>query len=245
MTSSSKLVVDQWIRMTVSADGKTEIGQVKAINGDNHIITTMSGFDLTAKTAQLRRAVLIVLDLNGVLVHRTKGKSVQVRPHVKEFLQFLIKNFVVAVWSSCIPANGEAIVEKCFGNLKKRLQFCWFREECTPHPTPDNPYGTIKDLTKIWSKFPNSFSETNTIIIDDSPEKCSHPKNAFCPYTYGGLKEGSDDNLMQVMQVLRQVLDADSLEPVRLAMTLSAPPTHCREEDEDDAEVAPVTFETK
>jgi hypothetical protein len=45
-----------------------------------------------------------------------------------------------------------------------------------------------KSLAKVFYKYP-SFNETNTILIDDSPEKCphAHRKNALHPPSISGI----------------------------------------------------------
>lgn len=231
---------DQWVRVLVSSSGKSEIGKLKSIDGESAVVETGSGFDIKVKRSQLSRVFLLILDLNGVLVNRNKKKTVYKRPYVDEFLEFALKNFVVGVWSSCMPENGHDIVDKTFGKSQKKLHFQMYRDQCTPNPTPENKYGTRKDLIHVWAQYPKSFNEENTIIIDDSPEKCSHPNNAFCPPSYAGRGDETDiaqkdTGLLQVIQVLKQVLETDSLEPVRVAKTVTMPSLCVEEMDEDEA----------
>ena len=213
--------VHQFVKVSVSAT-KTEIGVIVALRGDEADVATRHGFNVTAKLGQLQRVFLLVLDLNGVLVARQKQKFVK-RPFVDEFIKFALANFVVAVWSSCEERNGKHIVEDVFGGLQDRLLFQMYRPDCRPFPTAERPYGTIKDLQKIFDKYPESFNALTTIIVDDSPDKCSHPDIALCPPPFAvsdtgevisdGEKEGAS-GLAGTMDVLRMVLCEDNVSPL-------------------------------
>lgn len=135
--------------------------------------------------------LLIILDLNGTILDSThrqrKGckydlkartKYVYFRPGMKEFIEFLKTNsrFRVAVWTSCIPQNAKAIVEHIFKDVP--LEFCYSRDECDELSGPG--FKTIKNLNKVWDRFPK-WNQSNTFIIDDSSEKLvGFEKNLLC-----------------------------------------------------------------
>lgn len=153
-------------------------------------IRARSGFSVGTPLENIRRAYLVVLDLNGILGARDKGIFVP-RPNLNTFLKFIFEHFVVAVWTSGIKKNADQIIGEIFGPQRnygvdyvKKLLFSWDREQTTKNPTPEKPYGTIKELSKIFEKFPESFHAANTIIVDDSPEKCTHPSLSLCPMAF-------------------------------------------------------------
>jgi len=200
---------------------KHEVGKLSAVNDDGSAtVTTSGGFDIRVNQAQVTRVFLVILDLNGVLFHRPRKAEIVSRPLLNEFFQYLFKNFVVGVWSSCEEHNGKALVEEVFQQYQRRLVFQWFRSECTPNKTAENPYGTTKNLLNVWRQFPTSFNVDNTIIVDDSPEKCSHPQNALCPPTFDATSDAlNDTGLAMVMDALKGVVASNSIEPVRVAMS--------------------------
>lgn len=196
----------QYVKVKVNARGKTEIGRISAVLGDELSVETKSGFEVKATTSAVSPALLLILDLNGVLVNRSGRKQCALRPHLEDFLSYVFKNFVVGVWSSCERRNGEIIIEQAFGEWAPELSFQMFRDECTPAPTPDNAYATKKDLANLWVKFHGVFDQNNTIIIDDSAEKCSHLRNALCPLPYDAIDE-SDKELLRIVDVLKSILE--------------------------------------
>ncbi|KAI8830330.1 HAD-like domain-containing protein [Chytriomyces cf. hyalinus JEL632] len=176
-----------------------------------------------------KRKLLVVLDLNGTLVdrltkqHERKMASqnalcpkysdltlercrVFLRPYLDVFLQFLLDNFHVAVWTSAVAKNAHPMTEfimEPFGGAEA-LEFVWDRDQCILDPIPKKAYNTIKDLRLIWREAQNPnlsnnetfddtlpdanlsmpftsshvWDETNTILLDDSASKsCRTPLN--------------------------------------------------------------------
>jgi hypothetical protein len=204
----------QYVKVTVSAN-KTEIGIVVSADEDKVVVATRHGYNITAKPKQLQRAFLLVLDLNGVLGARQKKTLFERRPHLERFLKFALANFVVAVWTSCEERNGKQIVEDLFADDRDRLLFCLYRGDCTPNPTAERPFGTTKNLQRIFDRWPESFHAVNTVIVDDSADKCSHPDIALCPSQFSGLTEQPDDEgLLTTISFLEKVLEEDSLHPL-------------------------------
>jgi hypothetical protein len=82
---------------------------------------------------------LIVLDLNGLLIDRVNGKQRVKRPHLHEFLCFLLENFHVGVWSSAQRHNVRKLVGCVFGEeQRKQLLFEFDQSKCNAvkHPDP-------------------------------------------------------------------------------------------------------------
>ena len=147
---------------------------------------------------QLKK-ILIVLDLNGTILHRIiktgsttiedsfvkiakMGKhSLYARPYLKDFFDFLVKYFDVAVWTSAEERNALAMIDSLSTSVpnctRNAFKFIWSRNMCTLQEQ-SLPLGSsyikplaLKKLSKIWQKFPTEFDYRNTIIIDDSEEK--------------------------------------------------------------------------
>ncbi|KEG13281.1 hypothetical protein DQ04_01101020 [Trypanosoma grayi] len=212
---TERFEVDQYVRVLLS-NGRSEIGVVVSIDEPNEtaVIATRHGYDITVRLRSVRRAFLVVLDLNGVLVARGRGSFID-RPGVMEFVSFVMNNFVVAVWTSGLERTSNPIIEKVFDNYQDRLLFKLYRDACTMRPTPDKPYRTIKNLQRIFDAYPKSFHAVNTIIVDDSPDKCSHPDIALCPVPFvDPEKQIDDDGLAMATEVLKEVLRSESHAPL-------------------------------
>lgn len=169
-------------------------------------------------------STLIVLDLNGTLIDRifknrscpydsnmnkikpdsiVKGRKIYKRPNLDSFLDYLLDNFSVAVWSCSNKQNTLAIVDSIF---KKKinvvssdnvapiygLEFIKSRENMTCHSVNTESLSAYEDtrkdhsdsslrknLDQIWNEYP-MYSSNNTVIIDDSLLRTKlYPENAI------------------------------------------------------------------
>ncbi|KAK1299931.1 hypothetical protein QJS10_CPB13g01706 [Acorus calamus] len=143
---------------------------------------------------------LLVLDLNGLLVHTfKKSKKVQIpnsrgpdaivgnkqvfkRPFCDDFVRFCFQRFDVGIWSSNIMRYVDGAIDCALGEMRSRLMFIWDQSNCTETglKTIDDPKKPLylKELKKIWdnesSDLPWSkgrYSSSNTLLIDDTPHK--------------------------------------------------------------------------
>lgn len=212
---TKRFEVDQYVRVQLS-NGRSEIGVVVSLDevNDTAVIATRHGYDVTVRLDSVHRAFLLVLDLNGVLVARGRGSFAD-RPGVEEFVRFVMNNFVVAVWTSGLERTSIPIIDKVLNGYQDRLLFQLYRDSCGARPTPDKPYHTVKNLQRIFDSYPKSFNAVNTIIVDDSPDKCSHPDIALCPESFNDPeRQANDRGLEMAMEVLKEVLRTDSHEPL-------------------------------
>jgi len=147
---------------------------------------------------------LIIFDLNGVLLDREyrdpKGLLPKIeedvtlplptiignfaawkRPDANNKLAKLFENYDIAIWSSAKMFNVEPLVRFMFDlETRSKLKFVWSQENCTVEKgeDPRKPL-FIKDLSKMWKEFPE-YDQTNTLLIDDSKEKCKlNPEACF------------------------------------------------------------------
>ena len=151
-------------------------------------------------------AKLVVLDLNGTLLHRPNRKQPKhmvERPFLQQFLAYLFDNFAVMVWSSARPVNVEALVEAGLGDYGRRLLGCWGRDTLGLDPKHyDLNVQCYKNLETVWGsediqrQMPgyNSgarFDQRNTILIDDSSLKASaQPYNLLEIPEFKGISAG-------------------------------------------------------
>lgn len=164
---------------------------------------------------------LLVLDMNGLLVEtfhpadkRPKDplpdgkignhKFVYKRPFCDQFIEFCFQNFVVGIWSSAQKQNVDKLVNFIFGDLKKKLLFCWYQTDCTDTGLrlPENRRKPLflKELSKLWNKvkrdlpWEGQYGPSNTLMIDDSPYKalCNPPHTAVFPDAYEAANKQDD-----------------------------------------------------
>ncbi len=172
--------------------------------------------------------LLVILDLNGTLMdssHRmirgapahdfkARYKYVYYRPGMSEFLSYLANEPRVrlAVWTSCARDNARAVVDRVFYGVP--LEFCFSREECDELPGPG--YRTVKDLRRVWDRFPR-WNSKNTVILDDSEEKLAlQPDNLIrVPRYEAGSRDGGvlGDLRERVELLLNRVEVGEAVDP--------------------------------
>lgn len=156
---------------------------------------------------------LVVVDLNGVLLLSThkphlyprvkpdgtaRSKKVYFRPHSRDFLRYLFATYRVAVWTSNIKANADAIVALLFSPEQiEQLEFVWAREQCVEGPN----YTSFKHLERVFEQYPQ-YNANNVLIVDDSadkivgPKECHYHIKSWQPLIY------SDDELLSLISYL-------------------------------------------
>lgn len=151
--------------------------------------------------------LLVVIDLNGTLLFRPHSRfptNFVARPNTYKFLKYCINTFNVVIWSSARPENVQAMCDAILDNdLRKQLVATWGRERLgLTQEDYRMRVQCYKRLTKLWLdprvaqshpnyKFGARWDQTNTVLIDDSPEKGrSEPFNLITiPEFFGDQKE--------------------------------------------------------
>ena len=154
---------------------------------------------------------LFILDLNGTLLETRREpipyvihngmarvKYIYHRPYLMEFMEFLLNNFHVGIWTSNIAENAMAIVKSVFTDEQlKRLKFVCAREQCTLLKS-DDPR-SIKDLDKIWERLPHF--KGHTTIIDNEREKLyPHHLNCLMQVSEYDPSEAPQDHTLKTME---------------------------------------------
>ncbi|UPK94992.1 hypothetical protein LCI18_005927 [Fusarium solani-melongenae] len=173
------------------------------------------------RLAQPRR-ILIVMDLNGTLLHRPNKRRpfhFVERPHAKAFLSYCLDTFHVAIWSSARPDNVSKMVDQLLTpDQRERCLLVWGRDTfglCKADY--DAKVQVYKRLTSVWSdprimaahpavQTGGKWDQTNTILVDDSLEKArSEPFNLLQIPEFSGLSTEMPNVLPQVHDYLNNL----------------------------------------
>jgi hypothetical protein len=154
------------------------------------------------------RRQLLILDLNGTLVSRSRRRhEVFARPYYESFFDYIFANFTVMVWSSATEHSVNRMC-KIFDPKKYMLPIIWHRQHFNLNKTDFySNRETLKDLDYVWRQMPE-FDATNTIILDDTPAKVAcQPYNLIQISTFHHepvlKREKRDQDLCKVANYLR------------------------------------------
>lgn len=164
---------------------------------------------------------LVILDMNKLLVYRAFKPKLHeeyahvehlidqatllgehytfLRPGARDFVNYLLDHYRVAVWSSAWAKNVNLLCDHVFGPRRSELLFEWDQTMCTtivPHPDPDETKPLFrKDLAKVWQEY-TEYGADNTVIIDDcsykmaqNPEHCVILTKPWVPPQDGDFTE--------------------------------------------------------
>ena len=178
--------------------------------------------------------LLVLLDLNGVLVHRPPSNSKQftVRPGTLTLLSSLYRRVEIGFCSSMQPKNARAAIraieaaarvagtESLGDLLRSSVLFAGdafhFRNDCgvplLPLRVPTlEPWRKLRNLANVWrTKAARGHAEQSTILCDDTPGKCPlSPRNVLLVPTWDGEAGGAAE-LSRLAQKLLGAADAQS-----------------------------------
>lgn len=182
------------------------------------------------------RPLLVILDLNGVLVYRKKQARATERTDLEPFLTYLFKTHHVMIWSSGMPENVQKICQRFLTPPQAQsLIAIWARDTLRLPPALFREHIQVyKQLSWIWESaalqakaaLPTAlceeavgvYSQSNTVLIDDSVEKAiAEPCNLLPVEEFVGQAESVEDDGKGVL--MRVV---DYLERLRLVSDVSA-----------------------
>ena len=137
--------------------------------------------------AQTPQHLLLVVDMNGTLVHRRgRNKTTILRPGVETFLDRIFASFSVMVWSSARPHSVDSMCRDVFSaEHRSKLVAKWTREKLGLTARQYNEKIQVyKRLDWVWDNMriqrchPDHidgarWDQTNTVLLDDSIIKAS------------------------------------------------------------------------
>lgn len=165
------------------------------------------------------RRIFVIMDLNGTLLYRPNKRNpfnfIQ-RPHAREFLDYCIDTFHVAIWSSARPENVDKMVAQLLSPAQRaKCVVIWARDQLSLSPADYSARVQVyKRLTAIWNDprvlashpaaaHGQRWDQTNTVLVDDSIEKGrSEPYNILQLPEFEGLHTEPLDVLPQVHDYL-------------------------------------------
>lgn len=109
----------------------------------------------------------LVLDLNGLLWRKIKGRQVLLYKGVIDFLKNASKIFdKIAFYTSTTSSNALPPLKKLLKKINVKPLFIWTRDQTEPHPIKKK-YHTYKPIQKIEEIFPGYIF----ICVDDDHSK--------------------------------------------------------------------------
>lgn len=165
------------------------------------------------------RRILIIMDLNGTILHRPSKKRpfhFVERPHARRFMQYCLDNFCVAIWSSARPHNVLNMVSQLLTPAQvDQCLVTWARDKFgLTSEDYDSRVQCYKRLTTVWNDpaiqaaHPQAaeggrWNQSNTVLVDDSVEKGrSEPHNILVLPEFAGASFEKADVLPQVHDYL-------------------------------------------
>ncbi|KAL6793436.1 HAD-like domain-containing protein [Trichoderma sp. SZMC 28013] len=165
------------------------------------------------------RRILVIMDLNGTLLYRPNKRNpfnfIQ-RPHARQFLDYCVDTFHVAIWSSARPENVDKMVSQLLSPQQRaKCLVIWGRDKFGLSPADYSArVQCYKRLSSIWNdptvaaSHPAAaqgqrWDQTNTVLVDDSAEKGrSEPYNILQLPEFEGLSNEPPNVLPQVHDYL-------------------------------------------
>lgn len=166
------------------------------------------------------RPLLVVLDLNGTLLKRSKFSGANTfvpRPYVQEFLTYIFANHNVMIWSSARPENVATMCSDLFTPQQlEQLVAVWARDRLGLSKEAYNAKVQVyKQLSLIWNDATiqaanrnkdQMWTQANTVLVDDSIDKsASEPYNLVEVEEFRNQPQQvkSDDYLKAVIEYLK------------------------------------------
>lgn len=148
-------LLQQQTRAMSTSRGRSKSITPQPLNVPAATLQYLNQSSLKPETVQVKRPLLIILDLNGTLIHRKLRKfppKFSRRAGLDHFLAALIKNYKVMVWSSSQPLTVNAVCEKIFpGVMHDSLVAIWARDKFGLSPQQyKNKLQVYKELHKPW-----------------------------------------------------------------------------------------------
>lgn len=169
---------------------------------------------------------LLILDVDGTLVHVTENEPVSCRPpdhtfyighcvfrlwkrpFLDQFLQWCFTHYRVAVWSAGVRVYVESILSLILP-ADASLQFVWCREKCTMlskmyHYMAGPPLiHQVKQLKKVWRR--KKYSREDVLILDDTSSTYARNFGNAVPIQSYDPRLDNDTEFHRVGQLLEKL----------------------------------------
>ena len=175
---------------------------------DMNIILDLYGtliYSYAINTPELEHKVMARRWLPRYKYHRMDNDFVIIeRPKLQEFLDWLVRNFKVTIWSAASPDYVDFIRKKVFG--KRKIHHVFNSNACEES---QKIYGELKHLGLLWDKYDlKGFGPQNTLIIDDLKYNTSNlqPNNSIHIKKFIANKDNVEDNeLSNIKAKLKEI----------------------------------------
>ncbi|KAK5077741.1 hypothetical protein LTR70_009476 [Exophiala xenobiotica] len=174
------------------------------------------------------RRLLVVLDLNGTLLYRSRpasSRQVHMRLGVTPLLDYLFNNHVVMVYTSAMPDSATHMVNQFLHpKYRNQLAAIWARDKLDLTKEQfTSKVQVYKKLDKVWKDEAiqktagtgNRWDQSNTVLVDDSKQKAvAQPHNLVQVTEYTAKDDpakaqdkGKRDQHHRIQQYIMQQLE--------------------------------------
>lgn len=188
--------------------------------------------------------LLLVLDLNGTLLHRpnrAQSSKFQSRPFANTFLQYALASYTVMIWSSARPENVALMCAQLVpSSARSQIVAEWGRDRLGLTAAEYNAKVQVyKRLEEVWSdpvvskSHPSGgvWDQGNTVLIDDTTLKAAgQPWNLIELPEFKGASRETDGRvlrqLVEYLEILRVQSDVSSymrIKPFKFAGVVGNP----------------------
>ncbi|PNS20478.1 hypothetical protein CAC42_5928 [Sphaceloma murrayae] len=190
------------------------------------------------------RRLLLILDLNGTLGHRSSPTNLRPRPHLSTFLDYAFREHEVMIWTSMVRSNVDKVLKKMLSEEQRgSLRGVWTREDLRLGREFAGYVQVYKRLGWVWGETqteiegeaggsedrgslavgaPGEWGVGNTVLVDDSWKKAvSEPYNHLVVKEWEGPGKGEgmqDAELLRVVDVLEELRRMDDVGRAMYAM---------------------------
>lgn len=158
---------------------------------------------------------LLVLDIDYTLFdHRSSAETASelMRPYLHEFLTSAYVNYDIVIWSA---TSKKWIVEKMkllgvHNNENYKILFYIDYNAMISIHTAERGIVDVKPLAVIWQKFPDFYSNKNTIMFDDIRRNfLMNPQSGLRikPFSQSHLNRSTDKELLKLATYLKKIAE--------------------------------------
>ena len=162
---------------------------------------------------------LLVLDIDYTIFdhvsHAEKGSELM-RPYLHEFLTVAYEDYDIVIWSATSVKWIEAKMNEIGVSKHTDYKIAFYLDCAAMISVYTSDYGVlnVKPLKVIWDKFPEFYSEKNTIMFDDLRRNfLMNPQNGLKiePYKNAHSNRDKDKELLKLSTYLKKISKLEDL----------------------------------